>query len=148
MHAEDIAEIQQAAAQYSYVINFCRLDRLDKVYSSDGVYDGTDSGVGVHDGIESIAGFLGSDERKASGGMHFTTNVLIDTWADDGVSATGVAQFLIVHAERLTAGLRLTTGVYHDEWTKTAEGWRIGRRASYVVASKSADFPWVALIDG
>ena len=57
--------------------------------------------------------------------MHLVTTTLVDVQSDD--AATANSYFMFVTATTTTPSIQ-NVGRYHDEFRKTADGWKLARR--------------------
>jgi hypothetical protein len=125
----DLAAIQRVVALYSHVIDDRAWSDLDQVYSEDATLDLSAVGAGEHVGPDAIAAFLQSQPRMAAALL--TTNVVIDVNEGDD-SASGRARFLSIRTDGT-----LAAGTYLDQYVRTAQGWRIARRAARRLAQSA-----------
>jgi hypothetical protein len=118
----DLTDIQRVVALYSHVVDDRAWPDLDQVYSDNATLDLSAVGAGEHVGPAAIATFLQSQPRMPAALL--TTNVVIDVTEGDD-TASGRARFLSIRSDGT-----LAAGTYLDQYVRTAEGWRIARRAA------------------
>lgn len=120
---EDRLEIQELYARYNHAIDFGDGPAWAACFSADGTFE---SGGTVTTGPDALAGFASAFPTRLKA-RHWTNNLVLDE-GPDGVSGKCYLQLL-----RLTPGERppasvLTTAIYHDRLTRTADGWRFASR--------------------
>jgi SnoaL-like domain len=119
LSTEDLAHLQQVAGLYVHVIDAKQWDRLDELYTADGVFDLTGL-VGAemrYEGIDAIKGFLTSMPMPLA---HVSTN---HTFFAVGDEVHGRGKWFTPGEDGTVSG-----GVYRDRFTKTAAGWRLQER--------------------
>jgi uncharacterized surface anchored protein len=128
--ADDIAQINNAAALYGHAIDHHEWDRLGEVYAADGVYDGSATGSMRHEGLEAIVHYLSTTEQPV---VHHATNLHLHLADATDTEVSGRTKWFVVRANGTVA-----SGDYHDTWTKTAEGWRLKERTSFRITATAA----------
>jgi hypothetical protein len=131
--ALDYIEIEQLVYKYGWA-----LDSGDKngyayadLYSSDGTFTGTNQGPGgrTYQGRENLAALARGGRRGPLFISHLVTNVVVTPTADGAVGRAYVGIFdLGESGGSPSAG---HGGFYDDVYVKTADGWRIKKRAYY-----------------
>jgi ketosteroid isomerase-like protein len=119
MLTRDVTEIQQLIALYGHVADG-ELDRLDDVFTEDGVFDAGATSGGVHLGVEAIRAFF-QREAPPHPPSHHATNVYA---YEDGGTVRVLSKWFAV--DKQTGGLR--SGDYRDVVVRTGAGWRIAER--------------------
>jgi hypothetical protein len=119
MNTEDIVEINQVMALYPHVIDAKQWDRLDELYTDDGVFDlsglmGTEL---RYEGIDAIKGFLTSMPMPLA---HISTNHYV--FEADGKTQSRGKWFMPTDEGTVNGGM------YRDTWTRTDRGWRMQER--------------------
>lgn len=114
--AEDLAEINAVAALYGHLIDSKQWQRMDEVYTSDAIYDGSTSGA--HEGLTAIIEYLST--RPTS--IHLCSNVSVDVDRD---MASGAAKYIVIRSD-----MSMSAGDYTDVWRRTPNGWRLSQRTS------------------
>jgi hypothetical protein len=113
----DLVELHALCALYmSYTSQFVQ-DRWLDVFTPDGEYNA----FGTPYSLERFPALLEAAPRG-----QFIGNMPVVEFAGAGDTATGVQHFLFV--DQQTHAMRL--GWYRDEYRRTADGWRIHRRAT------------------
>jgi hypothetical protein len=115
--AEDREAIRELIAAYAHYYDDGRIDEFADLFVEDGVMQLGPGGMLAH-GPGEISSALSSVDTTDL--RHFTTDVMIEF--TDETRAKGVCRFA-VHSPA-----RDFDGTYHDEYTKSADGWRFARR--------------------
>jgi hypothetical protein len=121
LNTTDRQSITELVALHGHLFDEGHLDRLDELFTPDVIYDVTDLGFPTMSGIAAIrdaALGLGAQNPVA----HIVTNVVI-TAIDEGTAS--------VRSKGLGLGSNgeLSSVTYVDSVVRTADGWRIKRRA-------------------
>ena len=96
-------------------------DGLDRIFTADAVFDLTDLGVPLLEGLAEIRRFMDEDAQHPK--THTMTNIYVD---DDSAAGGGVRlNFRIVALQR---GGLAGTASYYDQVVKTDAGWRVRHR--------------------
>ena len=120
LSTEDRARILDLINLHGHLTDEGELDRLDELFADDVVYDVTDLGGGVLEGLQAVrdaALALGAGNPVA----HHVTNVVL-THGSDGV-VRAVSKGLGVRADGSVGSV-----TYEDVLVHHNDGWRIGRR--------------------
>jgi hypothetical protein len=130
MTNDDVIEIMQVMAHYPHVIDGKQWDRLDELYTDDGVFDLTGlAGAEVRfEGIDAIKGFLTGSPMPLA---HITTDHYVFE-ADGVVQSRG--KWFVPSDEGTVTG-----GMYRDTWEKTGRGWRLKERKAFSWAGAVGD---------
>jgi hypothetical protein len=116
----DYVEIAQLIARYCHVVDEAAWDRLDEVFAVDGSM--TVPGLyETHRGLPALRELYA--EKMSHPIAHLSTTLLV--LEQDGDTARTVSKWLTVRA-----GGQTGTGVYADDLTRTAQGWRILTRVA------------------
>jgi hypothetical protein len=121
--AEDRWLIGEPLSMHGHLFDEGELDRLDELFTTDVVYDLSDLGFGVLEGIDAVrdaALDLGTGNPLA----HLVTNIVI-TDHDDGDPETVRVRSKAI---AITADRRCGTATYVDELRRQPAGWRICHR--------------------
>jgi hypothetical protein len=119
MDNDDILAITQVMAHYPHVIDAKQWDRIDELYTDDGVFDLTGL-VGSElrfEGIDAIKGFLTASPMPLA---HVSTDHYV--FEVDGVVQSRGKWFFPGDDGTITGG------VYRDTWEKIDRGWRMKER--------------------
>ena len=114
----DRIELHELPGRYGDAIDDRDWDGLDKIFTEDAVFDLTDLGIPLLEGLAAIKRFM--DEEAQHPKTHTMTNIYVDDTAD-GVKLN----FRIIALQR--KGLAGTAS-YYDEVVKTDAGWRVAHR--------------------
>ena len=114
----DRLELHELPGRYGDAIDDRDWDRLDRIFTDDAVFDLTDLGVPLLEGLPAIKRFMDKDARHPK--THTMTNIYVDE-TTDGVKLN----FRIIALQ--PKGLAGTAS-YYDEVVKTDEGWRVAHR--------------------
>ncbi len=115
----DRLEIHELPGRYGDAIDDRNWPALDRVFTSDAVFDLTGVGSRVCTGLDDIKAFMESEAAHPR--THLMTNVYVDV-DDDGV---------VQLRSRIVAMLRegrMGTASYYDTLVRTPDGWRISHR--------------------
>lgn len=82
--------------------------------------------IGTFEGVDAVADFMEQSHAAAGHTLHRLTNVVIELDGDRAIARTYVDGLIL--AAHNTSGVN-AVGFYDDELTRTAQGWRIARRA-------------------
>lgn len=114
---DDLVALHELCARYmSYTSRFVE-DRWLDVFTPDAVY----TAFGTPYTLERFPALLAAAPRG-----QFIGNMPVVEFGADGDTATGMQHFVFI--DQSNHHLRL--GWYNDEYTRTAEGWRIRRRST------------------
>jgi hypothetical protein len=124
----DRLDIQDQITAYSYAIDLHRWDELDDIFTPDATLDFTASG-GEKGTLPELKPWLEKSLNLFDGHQHLMGNTRVSFGAD-GDSAT--SQTMCLNPMPLSHDGKQTlvfVGIwYHDDWIRTAEGWRITKR--------------------
>lgn len=128
----DMIEIQQMIARYSYTFDRGEARAWAEVFTPDGLWEmaperGADPSIRLHGHGELMAFCTKrfSDRRPGLTYAHHQSGVHFTSWRAD-VAQAEVMLILTIVLDGAPSISR--TGVYHDEWNRTAEGWRLKHR--------------------
>ena len=118
MELADRLELHELPGRYGDAIDDRDWEALAGIFTDDAVFDLTDLGVPLLNGLADIKRFMRDDANHPR--MHLMTNI----YADD--SPTGAR----LHFRILTryAEGPMVTASYHDDVVRTDAGWRVRRR--------------------
>ena len=134
MSLEDKLAIQEVIAQYSYTYDAQDAEGFAALFTEDAVWELFAAGA-IHPTIrlESRAAIHGwamqrlHERRRRFISRHYQSSTMFETLTAE--SARTRTMLLVTHQDVTEASPRLTaSGVYHDEWRKTPEGWRLVHR--------------------
>ena len=137
MSVEDKLAIQEVIARYSYAYDGKDADAFAQLFVEDGVFEvivpGESSPAVRLSSRAAIREWAAQRHRlnAASQARHYQSNVLFDELTAETASARTML-LLTRQSAPDTAPLLHLTGVYHDKWRKTPEGWRLVHRAARV----------------
>jgi len=114
----DRLELHELPGRYGDAIDDRDWDGLDRIFTDDAVFDLTDLGVPLLQGLPDIKRFMDEDAQHPK--THTMTNVYVDDTAD-GVKLN----FRIIALQ--PKGLAGTAS-YYDDVVKTDAGWRVAHR--------------------
>jgi hypothetical protein len=122
----DRLEIQDLVAAYTHAIDRRDWAALDDVFVADAFIDYTAAG-GTAGDLAATKEFLAAAMPMFAGFQHLTgsTKLVIDGDTATGVSICHNPMVMDADGERRTFFVGLW---YHDEYVRTAEGWRISKR--------------------
>jgi len=118
MDDADRLELHELPGRYGDAIDDRDWDRLDDIFTTDGVFDLTDLGAPRCEGLEAIKQFMDRDAEHPR--THMMTNIYVDE-TPSGVQL----RFRIV---ALLGGGKVGTASYYDDVIKTPDGWRVTHR--------------------
>jgi len=134
---EDKLAIQEVIARYSYAYDRKDAEAFAQLFVEDGVFEvilpGESSPTVRLSSRAAIREWAAQRHllSAASQGRHYQSGVLFDELTGD--TATARTMLLLTRQGAPDAAPLLhLTGVYHDEWRKTQEGWRLVHRAARI----------------
>jgi uncharacterized protein (TIGR02246 family) len=134
MSLEDKVAIQEVIAQYSYAYDAQDAEGFAALFTEDALWELFAAGA-THPAIrlESRAAIHAwavqrlHDRRGRFISRHYQSSTVFETLTAE--SAGTRTMVLVTHQDLTEAVPRLTaSGVYHDQWRKTPEGWRLVHR--------------------
>jgi len=114
----DRLELHELPGRYGDAIDDRNWPGLDRIFTADAVFDLTDLGVPLLEGLPDIKRFMDEDAQHPK--THTMTNIYVDD-TDAGVKLN----FRIVALQR---GGLAGTASYYDQVVKTDAGWRVQHR--------------------
>ncbi len=120
MDVGDRLELHELPGRYGDAIDDRDWDRLDQIFTEDAVFDLTDLGVPLLEGLPRIKAFMDTEAQHPR--THTMTNIYVDE-VDGGVKLN----FRIV---ALLGEGRVGTASYYDDVVKTPDGWRVQHRVT------------------
>jgi len=115
---EDRMELHEIAARYGDLIDFRDWEGLAKVFTDDAVFDATDLGMPLLEGLNAIRDHMDKSPNHPLG--HHITNIYVEAAGDE----------IILRSRIIAAGHRgrVASASYRDRVVKTERGWRIRHR--------------------
>ena len=138
MSIEEKLAIHEMIARYSYTYDGQDADGFAQLFVEDGVFEifvpgKTNPSVRLQSRKE-IREWATQRLQERVGrftSRHYQSGILFDELTSD--SALTRTMVLVTHQDVTEAAPRPThSGVYHDQWRKTDEGWRLAHRAAHV----------------
>ena len=134
MSIEDRLAIQDVISAYSYCWDAQDIDGFLGVFTEDGVWEVFAAGAMQSEvrleGPKAIREWGAARLARRKGkfvSRHFQTNTVFDHL--DAHSARTRTMVLVAHqGVEDDAPVPILQGVYHDEWRRTAKGWRMRHR--------------------
>ena len=120
MDVGDRVELHELPGRYGDAIDDRDWERLEQIFTEDAVFDLTDLGVPLLEGLDAIKVFMDKDAQHPR--THTMTNIYVDE-TDDGVKLN----FRIV---ALLGEGKVGTASYYDDVVKTPNGWRVKHRVT------------------
>lgn len=114
----DRLELHELPGRYGDTIDDRDWDGLDRIFTTDAVFDLTDLDAPLLEGLDEIKRFMDEDARHPQ--THTMTNIYVDETVD------GVRLNFRILA--LGKSGRVGTASYHDDVVKTPDGWRVQHR--------------------
>jgi uncharacterized protein (TIGR02246 family) len=134
MSVEDRLAIQEVIARYSYTYDSKDSEAFAQLFVEDGVFEvivpGESSPTVRLSSRTAIREWAAQRHQLNAGSQarHYQSGVLFDELTGD--TATTRTMLLLTRQNAPDAAPILhLTGVYHDKWRKTREGWRFVHRA-------------------
>ena len=134
MSLEDKLAIQEVIAQYSYTYDAQDAEGFAALFTEDAVWELFAAGATRPTiRLESRAAILGwamqrlHERRGRFISRHYQSSTMFETLTAE--SARTRTMLLVTHQDVAEAAPRPTaSGVYHDQWRKTPEGWQLAHR--------------------
>jgi len=142
----DRLEIEEVLTRYAWALDSKEFDRLDDVFTADAHIDYTSSG-GVAGAFPEVKAWLAQVLPHFPAYQHLVTNKDIRV---DGDGATSRSEFynpMVTAKPDGSRGIFFVGGEYHDQLTRTPQGWRITDRVEKSIWT-DGDFPAVPESDG
>lgn len=114
----DRLELHELPGRYGDAIDDRNWDGIDQIFTADAVFDLTDLGVPLLDGLPEIKRFMDEDAQHPK--THTMTNIYVDQTAD----SVKLNFRIIALQPKGLAG----TASYYDDVVKTEAGWRVAHR--------------------
>jgi len=114
----DRIELHELPGRYGDAIDDRDWDGLDRIFTEDAVFDLTDLGIPLLEGLPEIKRFMAEDAQHPK--THTMTNIYVDDTAD-GVKLN--FRIIALQPKGLTG-----TASYYDRVVKTSAGWRVAHR--------------------
>jgi ketosteroid isomerase-like protein len=138
MSVEEKLAIHEMIARYSYTYDSKDADGFAQLFIEDGVFEifvaGKSNPLIRLQSRKEIREWAAQRLHERHGRLtsrHYQSGTLFDELSPD--SARTRTMVLVTHQGVTEAAPRPTeSGVYHDRWRKTPEGWRLVHRAAHV----------------
>jgi hypothetical protein len=138
MSTEDKLAIHEMIARYSYTYDGRDAAGFAQLFVEDGVFEiffaGANSPSVRLESRNEIRNWAAQRLQERTGrftSRHYQSGTLFDELLSN-VARTRT-MVLVTHQGTADAAPRITdSGVYHDRWRKTPEGWRLAHRAAHV----------------
>ncbi len=138
MSAEEKRAIHEMIARYSHTYDSKDADGFAQVFAEDGVFEifvagkpGPSVRLQSRKEIREWAAQRLQERHGRFTSRHYQSGILFDELSS--VSARTRTMVLVTHQGVTETAPRPTnSGVYHDRWQKTPEGWRLAHRAAHV----------------
>ena len=138
MNTEDRLDILQKIAEYSYTFDGKDAEGWANLFTGDGVWDMTNADKNTPDthlaGRDAIYEWARNNHRSRPDGIrsyHHQSGTSFDKLTSC-TAQTRTMMIITVHdmsdANRTKGVQVLLTGIYHDDWVKLSDGWRIKKR--------------------
>jgi ketosteroid isomerase-like protein len=137
MSREDRLLIQDVIARYSYSYDGRDADGFAQLFVEDASFEvivPTQSRPAVRVLSRAVIRKWAVQRRELTAGIqtrHYQSGLLFDELTVN-TARTRTMLLLIVQGAFDSAPLLQLTGVYHDSWRKTSEGWRLVHRAAHL----------------
>jgi SnoaL-like domain len=119
MDAVDVVEISQVLTRYGQIVDTHAWDDLPEVFTGDAVFDISDFGQGLLEGLHAIRKMFEHSSPP------YSVNI-VNVVVSDG-EEPGTARAYSKNLGLLPKG-RVGSASYDDELVKTDAGWRVRRR--------------------
>ncbi len=118
LSVEDRMELHEIAAHYGDLIDARDWAGLAAVFTADAVFDATDLGMPLLNGLDAIRKYMDESANHPLG--HHITNIYVESAGEE----------VILRSRIIAAGHRgrVSSASYRDRVRKTPEGWRIYHR--------------------
>ena len=137
MNVEDKLAIQDVIAQYSYAYDAKDAEAFAQLFVEDGIFEvivpGESSPRVRLLSRAAIRDWAAQRNQLNAGSQarHYQSGLLFDELTAE--TASSRVMLLLTRQGALDAAPVLNlSGVYHDTWRKTSEGWRLARRTARV----------------
>lgn len=139
MNTEDRLDILQRIAEYAHTFDGLDAEGWANLFTADGIWEmvnqDKDAPDTYLDGRDAIREWAVNNHASRPPGVrsyHHQTNTSFDELTSEG-ARTRTMVVITAHdmsEANTTKGPRiLLTGVYHDDWMKTSDGWFIKKRS-------------------
>ena len=119
---EDVIQIEQLISRYNFAFDRRDAAGFAQCFTADGgFFLGDDEQTRGHDGLAAYVEATGAPGQL----RHVITSVLAD---GDGTSATSQAYCTVFVSNPGEGYQVIAQGIYRDELTKDADGWRFSKR--------------------
>ena len=122
----DRLEIQDQITAYSYAIDLHNWDELDAIFTADATLDFTATG-GQAGTLTELKPWLDKSLNLFDGHQHLMGNTRVQLDGDTATSQTMCLNPMPLTHDG-TQRLVMVGLWYHDDWSRTADGWRITKR--------------------
>lgn len=134
MKTEDMLAIQQGIARYSYTFDSGDAEGWANIFTEDGLWEFYAQGAAQpsvrlegHAALRDFCSQRFSERRDDITSYHHQSGIIFDEVNPD-TARVRVMLIITVQVPGEQPQLYMT-GIYHDQWVKTTDGWRIKYRA-------------------
>jgi ketosteroid isomerase-like protein len=137
MSVEDKLAIHEMIARYSYAYDGKESEAVAQLFVEDGIFEvivpGKPSPTVRLSSREAICDWAKQrfQLNTSSQARHYQSGVLFDELTAETASARTMLLLTRQNASDAAPVVHLT-GIYHDKWRKTREGWRLVHRAACI----------------
>jgi SnoaL-like domain len=137
MSVEDKLAIHEMIARYSYAYDGKESEAVAQLFVEDGIFEVIVPGKpGPTVRLSSRVAICEWAKQRfqlntSSQARHYQSGVLFDELTAETASARTMLLLTRQNASDAAPVVHLT-GIYHDKWRKTREGWRLVRRAACI----------------
>jgi len=148
MSVEDKLAIQEVIARYSYAYDSKDAEAFAQLFVDDGIFEVIVPGepsptVRLSSRVAICEWAKRRHQLKASSqARHYQSGVIFDELTADTASVRTMLLLTRQNASDAAPVVHLT-GIYHDRWRKTREGWRLVHRAACVDRDPGYAKHWV-----
>lgn len=133
MKTEDMLAIQQEIARYSYTFDSGDAEGWANIFEEDGCWEFYASGVAKptvrlegHTALRDFCSQRFSERKDGINSYHHQSGIIFDEITPD-MARVRVMLIITVQVPGEQPLLHMT-GIYHDQWVKTTDGWKIKYR--------------------
>lgn len=128
----DRLEIESVIIAYAWALDSKQFDRLDDVFTPDASLDYTTSG-GVKGAYPEVKAWLAGILPHFPVYQHLVSNIEVTLDGDTATSRTALYNPMGHDRDDGTRAFFYVGAEYHDQWSRTPQGWRITDRFEQTV---------------